>query len=91
MDVNRLRAVLSRHSGKLQTKGQVSDMKRWRHLIVAIGLVPAISIYVMTCLYFSGFIVGLHWASDLGFFVCAGLAWIYPAAIVIHWLAVHEG
>jgi hypothetical protein len=28
-------------------------MKRWRHLIVAIGLVPSISVYVMACLYIS--------------------------------------
>lgn len=68
----------------------MSDMKRWRHLIVAIGLVPSISVYVMACLYISGFVVGLHWASDLAFFICAGLVWLYPAALVVRWLAVTE-
>ena len=65
-------------------------MKRWRHLIVAIGFVPAISIYTLACLYLSGFIVGLHWASDLAFFVCAGLVWLYPAVTVVRWLAANE-
>ena len=68
----------------------MSDMKRWRHLIVAIGLVPSISVYVMGCLYISGFVVGLHWVSDLAFFICAGLVWLYPAALVVRWLAVTE-
>ena len=65
-------------------------MKRWRHLIVAIGLVPSISVYVMACLYVSGFVVGFHWVSDLAFFICAGLVWLYPAALVVRWLAVAE-
>ena len=68
----------------------MSDMKRWRHLIVAIGLLPSISVYVMACLYISGFVVGLHWASDLAFFICAGLVWLYPAALVVRWLADTE-
>jgi len=65
-------------------------MKRWRHLIIAIGLVPGISVYAMACLYLSGFIVGLHWALDLAFFFCAGLVWLYPAAMVVRWLAANE-
>ena len=65
-------------------------MKRWRHLIVAIGLVPSISVYVMVCLYISGFFVGLHWASDLAFFTFAGLVWLYPASLVVRWLSVTE-
>tara|TARA_B100000900_G_C19955284_1_gene463384 strand:+ start:114 stop:314 length:201 start_codon:yes stop_codon:yes gene_type:complete len=65
-------------------------MKRWRHFIVSLSLVPAISVYVIACLYFYAFIAGFHWASDLAFFVCAGLAWLYPAAMVVRWLAATE-
>ena len=61
-------------------------MKRWHHLIIAILLVPAISVYVMLCLYLSGFVVGIHWSLDLAYFLAAGLAWLFPAGRVISWL-----
>ena len=65
-------------------------MKRWRHLIIAVLLVPAISVYVMLCLYLSGFVVGIHWSLDLAYFLAAGLAWLLPAGRVISWLAATE-
>ena len=65
-------------------------MKRWRHLIIAVLLVPAISVYVMLCLYLSGFVVGIHWSLDLAYFLAAGLAWLFPAGRVISWLAARE-
>ena len=65
-------------------------MKRWRHLIIAVCLVPAICIYVMLCLYVAGFVTGLHWAVDLIYFLIAGLAWLSPAGRVISWLAASE-
>lgn len=65
-------------------------MKRWRHLIIAVALVPAISLYVMLCLYLSGFVVGIHWGLDLLYFLAAGLAWLWPAGRVINWLAATE-
>mgnify|MGYP002621589485 CR=1 FL=1 len=65
-------------------------MKRWRHLIIAVLLVPAISVYVMLCLYLSGFVVGIHWSLDLSYFLAAGLAWLFPAGRVISWLAATE-
>ena len=65
-------------------------MKRWRHLIIAVLLVPAISVYVMLCLYISGFFVGIHWSLDLAYFLAAGLAWLFPAGRVISWLAATE-
>ena len=65
-------------------------MKRWRHLVIAVVLVPAMSVYVMLCLYLSGFVVGIHWALDLVYFLAAGLAWLFPAGRVISWLAATE-
>ena len=65
-------------------------MKRWSHLIIAVLLVPAISVYVMLCLYLSGFVVGIHWSLDLAYFLAAGLAWLFPAGRVISWLAATE-
>ena len=55
-------------------------MKRWRHLIVAIGLVPSISVYVMACLYVSGFVVGFHWVSDLAFLFVRDWSGYIPCA-----------
>lgn len=71
-------------------EGQAEFMKRWRHLIIAVCLVPAISFYVMLCLYLAGFLTGLHWALDLVYFIFAGLAWLYPAGWVVKWLAATE-
>ncbi|MGB0810505.1 MAG: DUF2842 domain-containing protein [Candidatus Puniceispirillaceae bacterium] len=53
-------------------------------------MVPAISVYVMLCLYLSGFVVGIHWSLDLAYFLAAGLAWLFPAGRVISWLAATE-
>lgn len=65
-------------------------MKRWRHLIVAVCLVPGMSVYVILCLYLSEFVVGFHWGLDLAYFIVAGLAWLFPAGRVISWLAATE-
>ena len=59
-------------------------MKRWRHLAVAIGIIPAFGIYIGFVLWLSSFLL------DLVFFVVAGLAWIPASAKVVSWLAKHE-
>lgn len=66
------------------------NISRWRHLIVAAGIIPAIAIYVILCLVLADFITGIHVLVDLIYYVIAGLAWIFPAAKVIRWLADHE-
>ena len=65
-------------------------MLRWRHLIVAICMVPALVIYVLLCMFLADFVIGIHLVLDLIFFLLAGLAWIYPAAAVVKWLANSE-
>jgi len=65
-------------------------MTRWRHLAVAIGVVPALIIYVGIVLWLSSFVTEIHGLIDLLFFLVAGLAWIPAASFVVRWLAKHE-
>jgi hypothetical protein len=65
-------------------------MKRWRHLAVAVGIMPALALYVGVMVWLSSFIIEVHFLIDLVFFVVAGLAWIPAASAVVRWLAEHE-
>lgn len=65
-------------------------MKRWRHLAVALGIMPALALYVGVMLWLSTFIIEIHFLIDLVFFIVAGLGWIPAAAAVVKWLAEHE-
>ena len=65
-------------------------MKRWRHLAVAVGIMPALALYVGAMVWLSSFISEVHCRIDLVFFVVAGLAWIPAASAVVRWLAEHE-
>ena len=65
-------------------------MARWRHLVVAVGTVPALVLYVLLMLWLSTFVTQIHFVLDLLFFVFAGLIWIPGASAVVKWLATHE-
>lgn len=65
-------------------------MKRWRHLIVAVGTIPAFVFYIGLVLYLTDFVTEIHWLIDLVFYVIAGLAWIPVSVKIIDWLARHE-
>lgn len=65
-------------------------MKRWRHFIVVIGIVPLLIVYVAFFMYVFDFVTGFHWLVDWIIYILAGLLWIYPATKVIKWLADHE-
>jgi len=65
-------------------------MKRWRHLAVALGIMPALALYVGVMLWLSTFIIEIHFLIDLVFFIVAGLGWIPAAGAVVKWLAEHE-
>ena len=65
-------------------------MRRWRHLLVAILVVPGLTGYIILVIIFSEFIVGKSLFVDFIFFLLAGLIWIPGAAIVIRWLADKE-
>ena len=65
-------------------------MKRWRHFIVVIGIVPLLIVYVAFFMYAFDFVTGFHWFIDWIIYILAGLLWIYPATKVIKWLADHE-
>ena len=65
-------------------------MKRWRHLIVVIGIIPSLIIYVAFFMYIFDFITGYHWTLDWLIYLIAGLIWLYPATKIISWLAKNE-
>ena len=65
-------------------------MKRWRHFIVVIGIVPLLIVYIAFFMYAFDFVTGFHWLIDWLIYILAGLLWIYPATKVIKWLADHE-
>lgn len=65
-------------------------VQRWRHFVVAIGLVPVLIVYVVAVLHIADLIAGIHVLVDLVFHVVAGLVWIPLAGRVVGWLARHE-
>ena len=65
-------------------------MSRWRHLVVAIGIVPALVVYVLLCMFVADYVTGFHLLTDLIFYLLAGLVWIFPASAIIRWLAHFE-
>ncbi|MDC0993865.1 DUF2842 domain-containing protein [Alphaproteobacteria bacterium] len=65
-------------------------MSRWRHLTVAIGLIPALTIYIGLVMQISDLVTNIHLVLDFAFYFVAGLAWIPAASKVVGWLARHE-
>ncbi len=65
-------------------------MKRWRHFIVVIGIIPFLVLYVVFFMYIFDFITGYYWLLDWLIYIMVGLLWLYPAGKVVKWLAVHE-
>ena len=66
------------------------DMSRWRHLTVAIGLIPALTIYIGLVMQIADMVTNIHLVLDFAFYLVAGLAWIPVASKVVGWLAKHE-
>ena len=69
---------------------ELREMTRWRHLTVAVGIIPALAIYIGVMVWLSTLIMEIHFLVDLVFFVVSGLAWIPAASAVVEWLADHE-
>jgi len=65
-------------------------MKRWRHFIVVLGIIPSLILYISFFMYVFEFITGYLWIFDWLIYISAGLLWLYPASKVIKWLADHE-
>ena len=65
-------------------------MARWRHLIVAIGLIQALIIYIGLVMQVADLVTNIHLVLDFAFYFVAGLAWIPAASRVVGWLAKHE-
>ena len=67
-----------------------TKMFRWRHLIVAVGLVPVLIIYIGLVMQVADVVTNIHLVIDFAFYLVAGLAWIPAASKVVGWLAKHE-
>ena len=65
-------------------------MSRWRHFIVAIGLVPALLIYVVLVMQLADVVANINFILDILFYIVAGLLWVPVAGRVVGWLAKHE-
>ena len=65
-------------------------MKRWRHLLVAVGIIPAFLLYITLVMVLTDYLTNIHFVIDLLFYVVAGLAWIPASVKIIGWLAKHE-
>ena len=65
-------------------------MSRWRHLTVAVGLVPGLLLYIGLVMQLADIVTNIHLVFDLAFYLVAGLAWIPAASKVVGWLAKHE-
>ena len=65
-------------------------MKRWRHFIVMLGIIPGLIVYVALYMFIFEYVTGYFWLLDWLIYVIVGLLWLYPAAKVIKWLADHE-
>jgi hypothetical protein len=65
-------------------------MKRWRHLVVSVGIVPALVIYLGLVMQLVDYVTDIHIILDFLFYTVAGLAWIPLAGKVVGWLATHE-
>ena len=82
----RLRSYLKRATDRKRD----AQMFRWRHLIVAVGLVPALIIYIGLVMQIADMLTSIHMLLYLLFYVAAGLVWIPAASKVVGWLATHE-
>ena len=65
-------------------------MSRWRHFVVAIGLVPALIVYVVLIMQLADAVVNIHVILDVLFYLVTGLMWVPVAGRVVGWLAKHE-
>ncbi len=65
-------------------------MKRWRHFLVTILIVPSLGIYVWFASIILDFLIGFHFLIDFLIYFVMGILWILPATVVIKWLAKHE-
>ena len=83
-------AAVTAHLNRAIDQNRRIDMSRWRHLTVAIGLIPALIIYIGLVMQIADMVTNIHLVLDFAFYLVAGLAWIPVASKVVGWLAKHE-
>lgn len=46
-----------------------------------------LALYLVVVLHLADWVLGLHWALQVPFFVLAGLAWVFPIRALMFWAA----
>ena len=83
-------AAVNAHLRILIVQNRIINMSRWRHLTIAIGLIPALIIYIGLVMQIADVVTNIHLVLDFAFYLVAGLGWIPVASKVVGWLAKHE-
>tara|TARA_B100001758_G_C18355466_1_gene582437 strand:- start:608 stop:811 length:204 start_codon:yes stop_codon:yes gene_type:complete len=65
-------------------------MKRWRHFLVTLLTIPFLIIYVWIALAVIDLLTGYNFIIDCIIYLTMGLLWLFPASIVVKWLANNE-
>jgi uncharacterized membrane protein YiaA len=60
---------------------------RWRHPVGIFTMIVGLFVYVLVAMWIGAVLLPDHDLIRLGYYACAGLAWIVPAAAVIKWMA----
>lgn len=60
---------------------------RWRHAIGIAVLVVGLLVYALAVMVLGSSCVPEHWLAQTGFYLVGGLAWLWPARRLLHWMA----
>ena len=60
---------------------------RWRHAIGIAVLVVGLIGYALAVMVLGSSYVPEHWLAQTGFYMLGGLAWLWPARRLLHWMA----
>lgn len=63
---------------------QVQMSPRRRKLLALFLLLPGLLAYVLGAIVIADFLPA-HWLVDLAYFIVAGVAWAFPAMVLLNW------
>ena len=62
-------------------------MARWRHAVGIALLLAGLLVYALLVMVIGATYVPAHWLVQTGFYALGGLAWLWPARFLLHWMA----
>ena len=60
---------------------------RWRSTVAVLLILLGLVIYSLLAMVVGTYFLPDHWAAELGFYLVAGIAWVWPSARLIGWAA----